>query len=44
LIDVIKPNNPNLFAKKYEAGHGTFIWGENGAIMNDMVAALTGHL
>lgn len=42
LATVLKPNNPNLFVKQYEAGHATFIWGQNKAILNDMLAALKG--
>jgi hypothetical protein len=44
LIEVLKVNNPNLFAKKYEAGHATFIWGANKDIMKDMLSALRGQI
>lgn len=44
LIEVLKPNNPRLFAKKYEAGHGTFIWGDNRPVMKDLLEVLQEQL
>ena len=29
LRDQLREKNPDLFYKEYEAGHATFIWGEN---------------
>ena len=40
LAELLKVNNKNVWAKEYEAGHSTFIWGSNDEIMKDILEIL----